>query len=326
MKKPYSLEKSYELLDDISKVFLKFMDHLMELLQVEQVHMIGIGNSISAGWTAINNNVCPWLEKFKPFVESNNNLGLKIDFKTFSIAGENSNQQIYEFLRQNPTLDDVQKHFSNVFDGWKRVYQGTCLENYVDKDIAMSFYPSGTEHFQDFYNSQVVTITSFFGCTGELLNHLNKITSKTERQLVFEKEILYLQKIIVYVLSLSKNSYMTIGNFPLITRYIPFITSWIQSINRKIQNCTFQHSNTFYFEGIYLDLLNHYQGKLKLDNHPSLEWQYYSLYQYVHFLMQQIPLALMKKESLKDPLVLERKYHSLDYDGLLDSRIKQINL
>lgn len=92
MKKTYSLEKSYELLDEISKVFLNFMDHLMDFLQVEQVYMIGIGNSISAGWTATNNNVCPWLEKFKPFVDSNNNLGLKIDFKTFSIAGENSNQ------------------------------------------------------------------------------------------------------------------------------------------------------------------------------------------------------------------------------------------
>lgn len=34
MKKPYSLEKSYELLDEISKVFLKFMDHLMDFLQV----------------------------------------------------------------------------------------------------------------------------------------------------------------------------------------------------------------------------------------------------------------------------------------------------
>lgn len=131
--------------------------------------MIGIGNSISAGWTATNNNVCPWLEKFKPFVDSNNNLGLKIDFKTFSIAGENSNQQIYEFLYQNPTLDDVKKHFSTVFDNWKRVYQGTCLENYVDKDIAMSFYPSGAEPLQDFYDSQALTITSFLAVQGNYL-------------------------------------------------------------------------------------------------------------------------------------------------------------
>lgn len=33
--------------------------------------------------------------------------------------------------------------------------------NYVDKEQAMSFYPSGTEHFQDFYNNQTFTITSF---------------------------------------------------------------------------------------------------------------------------------------------------------------------
>ena len=50
---------------------------------------------------------------------------MNIGFKTFSIAGENSNQQIYEFLSQNPTLDDVKKHFFIVFDGWKKTYQGT---------------------------------------------------------------------------------------------------------------------------------------------------------------------------------------------------------
>ena len=273
------------------------MIHLMDSLQVNQVCMMGIGNSISAGWTAINNNVCPWLEKFKPFVDANNNLGVNINFKTFSIAGENSNQQIYEFLCQNPSLNDVKKHFSIVFDCWKKTYQGTCLENYVDKEQAMSFYPSGTEHFQDFYNNQTFTITSFFGCTGELLNHLRQIPNKTGRELIFEKEILYLQKIITYVLSLSNNSYMTVGNFPIITRYIPFVTSWIQSVNQDIQNCVSQYSNTFYFEGIYLDLLNHYQGKFKLDNHPSLEWQYYSLYQYIYFLMQQISFLLKNKEN-----------------------------
>lgn len=129
--------------------------------------------------------------------------------------------------------------------------------------------------------------------------------------MVFEKEILYLQKIITYVFSLSKNSYMTIGNFPLITRYIPFITSWIQSINRTIQNCTSQYFNTFYFEGVYLDLLNRYQGKLKLDNHPSLEWQYYSLYQYIRFLMQH----LSKKETF-----------GFLADNLLEKQEKNISL
>ena len=84
MEKPYSLEQSYELLDDISKVFLKFIIQLMDSLQVDQVCMMGIGNSISADWTATNNNVCPWLE---PFVDSNNNLGCEYRFQDIFCCG-----------------------------------------------------------------------------------------------------------------------------------------------------------------------------------------------------------------------------------------------
>ena len=87
MEKPYSLEQSYELLDDISKIFLKFIIQLMDSLQVDQVCMMGIGNSISADWTATNNNVCPWLEKFKPFVDSNNNLGCEYRFQDIFYCG-----------------------------------------------------------------------------------------------------------------------------------------------------------------------------------------------------------------------------------------------
>ena len=87
MEKPYSLEQSYELLDDISKVFLKFIIQLMDSLQVDQVCMMGIGNSISADWTATNNNVCPWFEKCKPFVDSNNHLGCEYRFQDIFCCG-----------------------------------------------------------------------------------------------------------------------------------------------------------------------------------------------------------------------------------------------
>ena len=96
MKHAYSLEECYCLLDDISKVFVKFLNHLMEIMEVNQVNLVGIGNSISGGWTAIDNNVCPWIEKLKPFIDVNN-YDLNIEFANFSIVGNNSNQQIYEF-------------------------------------------------------------------------------------------------------------------------------------------------------------------------------------------------------------------------------------
>ena len=79
------------------------------------------------------------------------------------------------------------------------------------------------------------------------------------------------------------------------------------------------------FDGVYLDLVNIYHGKLKLDNHPSLEWQYTSLYHYVEFLMKHIPLELMKQDSTQDKFVLERKYRALDYDGNMRNRMKEEN-
>lgn len=323
MKKAYSLEESYVLLDDISKVFLSFLNHLMEIVEVNQINLVGAGNSISAGWTAIDNNVCPWIEKLKPFIDANNNRGLNIQFANFSIAGNNSNKQIYEFLSTNPSLEQVKEHFSHIFDGWKETYNGTLLENYVDKDVAMSFYPGGFNHLCDYYQSDVFTLTTFFGCTGELLDHLDKLKSKEGRVSIFKKEILYMQKLVTYLLAQSKNSYVTLGNFPFITRYIPIINSWIKDINKQIENCALNNPRTMYFDGVYLDLVNHYHGKLKLDNHPSLEWQYTSLYHYVEFLMKYLPLALMRQDTIQDKFVLERKYHALDYDGNMRERMKQ---
>ena len=325
MKKAYCLEESYQLLDDISKVFLSFLNHLMEIKEVNQINLVGVGNSISAGWTAIDNNVCPWLEKLKPFIAANNNRGLNIQFATFSIAGNNSNKQIYEFLTSNPNLNKVREHFSHVFDAWKENYRGTMLENYVDKDIAMSFYPRGINSLCDYYQSDIFTLTTFFGCTGELLDHLDQIKFKEGREAIFRKEILYMQKIVAYLLALSKNSYITLGNFPFITRYIPIINSWIKDINKQIENCALNNPRTMYFDGVYLDLVNRYHGKLKLDNHPSLEWQYTSLYHYVEFLMKHIPLELMKQDSTQDKFVLERKYRALDYDGNMRNRMKEEN-
>ena len=326
MKKAYSLEQSFELLDDISKIFLKFLNNLMEIAKVNEIYFVGVGNSISAGWTALNNNVCPWIEKLKPFIDINNNRGVNINFSNFSIADYNSNQQIYEFLCSNPSLDDVKKHFSRVFDGWKNNYRGTLFENYVNKDVAMSFYPGGDKKLSDCYHPNIFTITTFFGCTGELISNLDKITSKNGITSIFKKEILYMQKIVIYLLKQSNNSYLTLGNFPYITRYIPIINSWIKGINQQIKDYSLHNQRTMYFDGAYLEFFNLYNGKLKLDNHPTLNWQYTSLYNYVHFLMRQLPLELMKLDSTKDIFILERKYKSLDYDGNMHDRIKSVVL
>lgn len=85
-----------------------------------------------------------------------------------------------------------------------------------------------------------------------------------------------------------------------------------------------ESTKTVYFEGCYLDLILKYNGKLKLDNHPSLEWQYTSLVNYLKFLMNEIPLLLIQNESNKDEEKILKKYRGLDYDGKMEYRIKGI--
>ena len=214
-----SLEESMEMLDKLSDLFVIFLNNLIEIMETNTVNLIGVGDSISSGWTAIDNNVQSWLEKLHPFLDSKaKNRGLDLNILTFAIASDNSNERIYEFLKSNPTLEDVRVNFDKTFDSWKREFYNTTFENYVDKKIAMSFYPGGDNRLFDYYNNDDFTITSFFGCTGELLNNLKKIPFKDERRKIYEKEILYLQKLIALLVNRSQHSYMTIGNFPILTK------------------------------------------------------------------------------------------------------------
>lgn len=321
-----NLEKSMELLEQLSNIFIAFLNNLIEITETNRVNLIGVGNSISSGWTAIDNNVQPWLEKLHPFLDSKaKNKGIDLNILTFAIASDNSNERIYDFLKVNPTLEDVRINFDRTFDSWKKYFNKTPFENYVDKKIAMSFYHGGDNRLFDYYNTADFTITSFFGCTGELLQNLKKIPFKDERRKIYEKEILYLQKLIALLVNKSQHSYMTIGNFPILTKkWLVLFNVWIKEINDMLKALSDESMKTVYFEGCYLDFISRYNGKLKLDNHPSVEWQYTSLVNYLKFLMNEIPLILIKNESDKDEEKILRKYRGLDYDGKMSYRIKGI--
>ena len=65
-----SLEESMEILDKLSDLFVIFLNNLIEITETNTVNLIGVGDSISSGWTAIDNNVQLWLEKLHPFLDS----------------------------------------------------------------------------------------------------------------------------------------------------------------------------------------------------------------------------------------------------------------
>ena len=47
-EKTYSLEESYEVLDNLTKAFVPFLEHLMEILEVNRVNLVGVGNESEA--------------------------------------------------------------------------------------------------------------------------------------------------------------------------------------------------------------------------------------------------------------------------------------
>lgn len=320
----HSLNESILLIEEISDTFVKFLGNILELTNSQKINLVGIGNSISAGWTAIDSNVEPWIKKMSPFIyDKCVKAGINIEFASFAIAGENSNEKIFDFLKGNPDLEEVRNHFIRIFDKWKDVFKGTLFENYVDKNSALEFYKSEAKNFFDYFGDDTFTITSFNGCTGELLENTKSLFKVNGLNLIMQKELIYLQQILSLVIELSSNSYVTVGNFPKMARnYLAFLNILIKRINNKIKETVFQNERTLYFDDINLDLFEKYKEKIKIDNHPNLERQYYALYKYMIYLMNNLPLSIMQSNNDYDIT----HYKAFDYDGKLELRMKnQLN-
>lgn len=317
----YTLNESIMLIEEISGTLVLFLGNILEVTKTNKIQLVGIGNSISAGWTAIDNNVQPWIKKLSPFIKDKcEKAGIDIGFEAYTLAGSNSNEKIYEFLKENPTLEDVRERFICIFDLWKTNFKGTPFENLVDKDQALQFYNHGKKRFFDCYDDSYFTITSFNGCTGELLDNIAKIFQKNGLNDIMQKELYYMQQILILILRLSTNSYATVGNFPKISRnYLMFLNTIIDKINQQIENVVLQNERTMYFDKIALDFVQLFNGKVKIDNHPDLAQQYYSLYQYIIYLMNTLPLYIMQKN---EDYNIDH-YKSLDYDGNLKYRVKR---
>ena len=259
-------------------------------------------------------------KKLNPYIyDKCKKVGIDIELASFALVGENSNEKVYNFLKLNPTLRDVRNHFIDIFNNWKEIFQGTIFENYVDKDVALKFYDFKNKFFFDYYEDRVFTITSFNGCTGELLENPKLLIRKKGLNHAIEKELMYLNQIILLVTELSNYSFVTIGNFPKLSRrYLEFLNRIIIRINKQIKSVVLQNEKALFFEGINLDLIEKFNGKLKIDNHPNLARQYQALYNYMIYLMDNLPLYLMYKNKDDDI----NHYKVFDYDGKLELRLK----
>ena len=311
-EKTYSLEESYEILDNLTKAFVPFLEHLMEILEVNRVNLVGVGNEVSAGFVNSSTPFTPWLDKLDPFIKAHNNTGLDINIGSYSLLKNNSNFRIYRYLNSNPSGIDVKENMMKELRSQKGGYDLSILDNYPEKDI----------RFSNMYGDNIFTITNFIGSTGEILQHLDKAALKSSRMKMFEKEMLYFSKILSKLIVQSEHSYITVSNVTTPTRYVPLVSSKIKKFNKEIEDKALAHLYTMFFDGFTHDLMQKDQnGKNKLSFIPDEEDQYQALCKYVEFLMQQLPILLMREEQNRDPMVLMRKYKGLDYDGKLEERI-----
>ena len=311
-EKTYSLEESYEILDNLTKALVPFLEHLMEILELNRVNLVGVGNEVSAGFINFSTPFTPWLDKLDPFIKAHNNTGLDINIGSYSLLKNNSNFRIYRYLNSNPSGIDVKENMMKELRSQKGGYDLSILDNYPEKDI----------RFSNMYGDNIFTITNFIGSTGEVLQHLDKAALKSSRMKMFEREMLYLSKILSKLIVQSEHSYITVSNIPTPNRYVPLISSKIKKFNQEMEGRSLIHLYTMFFDGFTHDLIQkNLNGKTKLSFIPDEEDQYQALCKYVEFLMQQLPILLMREEQNRDPMVLMRKYKGLDYDGKLEERI-----
>lgn len=298
--KKYHVLSEAEARTKIKKLSKEVVDKLLKLQEKEgfaSVTMLGIGNSVASGWSAVSNNVNPLINKLDEYIlETAEQQGLDLETHSYVLCSHNSNDKIYEMLLQNPSLSDIKRRFEQSFDEWKEEFRDTAFENYVDRATAMQFYPEGELRFTDNFGSDKLTLTFFNGCSGLIMERLYEILhnptpkdietifTKSGRKTLYEEEVKYLTKIRDLITGQSDNSYLTIGNFPYFNTIAGYIVNPIvEEINQSISTVA-NHPKTTFYDGMMLSFFQDYDGKLKVDNHPTVPEQYNSLVGYLEQL------------------------------------------
>ena len=303
-RKKFSVLKKEEYeykLDYLSEELVKRLKDITAQNDYNQVNLLGIGNSIAGGWTAVDNNVNPLVNKLETFIlPHSKKYNLNLDINSYVLVSKNSNKELYETIcQQDITLEDIKNQFETSFDNWKKDFKSTPFENRVDKKIAMSYYSGGNKRFSENFSTDILTFSFLNANTGLIADKLESLMSHKDgniltilsnktRQEIITDEINYLIKIRDYILSQSNSSFLTIDNFPYISTNIGILLNhMINDINNEIEKVS-QIDRTNYYDGIRLSFFQNNNNKIKLDNHPTIEEQYTSLVGYVDNLMTVI--------------------------------------
>ena len=126
---------------------------------------------------------------------------------------------------------------------------------------------------------------------------LKSILTKKGRKELYQEEIYYLKSIRDYLLSLSDNSILTIGNFPYFNTPLGvFVNPIISEFNGEIRKAV-EGEKTSFYEGMSLSFLEEYGGKIKVDNHPTIDEQYASLLGYAEHINEKVKVLTRADEN-----------------------------
>ena len=292
-----SKEEAIERIKNLSETFIEKLKTNLYITKCEEVNMVGLGNSLSSGWSATDHDVRPFLLKLQAILQEElDHSGVKIDFHNYSLCANNCNEEIYRFLLTNPSELDVKKRFQQDKQSWDYKFYKTFFQNYIPSDIACSYYPETEHRFLEDYHSHSLTITHLNGCTGGILNAFSKNYPDKFLKILesYYEDLEYLKMLILYLKSLKEQerNIITIGNFPYVSTKLGWLMNGIiLNMNKAISKIS-EEELVYYFDknqlAFFQEFVNPETNKkeLKMDNHPTIEEQYTVLYYYFKTIIQ----------------------------------------
>ncbi len=262
------------------KIFTQIIKQYLCENKLEKAKIVGLGNSLTSGWSATNKDIRPFILKLKELLQQElSKSGVPIEFYNYSILSNETNKDLFSFLASHPTESDVKKKLKGE-------------QKEIDTAILNEFYPESDIELISCYGYNDLTI-SFLNC------FMGKVFSSNENGQTFfdslDEEEAYLRKIIQFLKYLkqgNEKNIITVGNFPFISTQIGKIMNLpIHSINKRIKRAC-EEKNVFYFNANQMAFIqrNENHQKLILDSHPRIDEQYTILYKYMKYLEEILSL------------------------------------
>lgn len=281
----------------LSEQFLE----MIERLQISNLNIASVGNSISAGYSKC--------DKILPFLMRSNIYKLSKDINYFSYARVRRNEDINILRWYNSNISHQEINDLNIDD--IAVKQHAYVDKHWDTETLKNYDEISSKNNIGFrqFNLLNNSIIIYNGFTGEFTNTLRKGTSADKLKILtaFKKDMENAKLILTQMYLDNPNTQVYVCGLPNImgTGIISFLDKYIKEICKQIPNTIYLPGTTrnslFYLDGQkefdihysqpeYLDLWNNITGAIVNNFVPKI---------FITSLLQRLReySILMEKES-----------------------------